>query len=533
MLGLASKWIGLAIEHSGIRYIKLKNNKPGQIERKGYLPLRPGMIVENQIADVEDFRGELGEWIRQEGLKGHSVSLSIPPSQIIIRKLSIPSTNSKQVEQLVGLEVETSLHLPFENPVFDYLEIGKDEESTQLLVFAAPRRLIEIYTEILEDCGLKVRTVEISATALARLFTIDDRESFSETMLVHLDRNLLDLYLFHNGHPVFLRAMDLNDRFQSRAAEANTVERPDILSPEQLVEITAEISRMLSFYQYSLYEGANRISDIVVTGPAHSRGQFVAELTQALPDLKIRERGFERYPEEHEQASAFDESINEYRIALGAVLREKGGFSIDLLPREDRETRIFPYVAIGLMCLWVIGAVVLGFSYMQNKNEAKELAEGIQYAQDMGTILEKELASLAANQGTGESPQQVISMVKQFRADPVSVWDALDDALPEQAVIRDISYNQKAENSLIIDFVSMEDASAYLEKLKSLPFARSAAIHNIAHVSVDMDVLSAMSDLPNKVYEAKFVIHTGGTDAEAADPQETETEEGGSNGNVE
>ncbi|MCU4295764.1 fimbrial protein, partial [Brevibacterium permense] len=147
-------------EQNGVRYIKLKKNKSWELEKRCFLPLQPGMIVENEIADKMNFSEQLHSWVQENGLKGSEVSLSIPPSQIIIRRMTIPSTNAKQVEQLVKLEVETALHLPFENPVYDYLPTGKDEENTHLLVFAAPRGLVEDYVELLSDAGIKVSAVE-------------------------------------------------------------------------------------------------------------------------------------------------------------------------------------------------------------------------------------------------------------------------------------------------------------------------------------------------------------------------------------
>lgn len=522
MLELTSKRIGLTIEHSGIHYIKLKNGKSGDIERKGYLPLGPGIIVENQIVDAEAFRLIMKEWVQQEKLKGQSVFLSIPPSQIIIRRMTIPSANRKQVEQLVGLEVETTLHLPFENPVFDYIEIASDEDSTTLLVFAAPRKLIESYTEILDSCGVKVKSVEISATALARLLTRHVKESLMETMVIHMNRGLLDLYLFHDGHPVFLRTIDLQDQTIGRLMAEPSMQDADSLSAEQMVEITAEISRMLSFFQYSLNEGAQRINEIIITGMEENRGLLLKELRQALPELAIREIGFQTYPE---GSHVENRELNDYRIALGAALREQGDDSIDLMYREDREKVIFPYIAAGLLVVWLGASVATGLLYMQNANEAKELERRIGAAEDIGKVLQTELASLSTDSGKESSPEQVIETVMAVKMNPVEVWDALDQALPEKAVIRDISYNHRSDGSLTIDFDSMEDASAYLVKLRDMPLIIHAAVQTIAHTSENSDYGNA-SLLPVKVFKVKFSILFG-EKPDQSDPQASTSTEGG------
>ncbi|MGF7049500.1 type IV pilus assembly protein PilM [Paenibacillus sp. DS2015] len=521
MLGLNTKWIGLTIEHTGIRYVKLKSKKTGRIDKKGFLPLQPGVIVDNQVVNVESFQKELSEWVRSEGLNGCAVSLAIPPSQIIIRKLSIPSINRKQVEQLAALEVETSLHLPFADPIYDYLEIEEDEDSTTLLVFAASRKLIENYVAMLETAGLKVQSVEISAMALARLFTLNntDSESFSETMLIHLDHGLLDIYLFHSSHPVFMRTINLNDRYQSEDSNIEVNHSTETLSYEQMVEIVAEVSRMMNFYQNSLYEGSSRLSDIIITGPNKSREQLSSELGQVLPEISVRAIGFESYPD----ADSFEPEINEFRVALGTALRAKGGFSIDLLPREDREAQLFPYVAIGLFSLWIIGLLLSSVTYIQNRSESDSQVQGIQSMKERGTLLEAELASLNKDHGKeGSNPDDVIAALKQFRMNPVAVLDELSSYLPEGAVIRDISYVQNSEISLAIDFVTMEDASAYLVKLRTLSFAGIPSLLNLQRVAIQA-IGSEDTASSRKVYEMQYVIRMNKVAADTGN----ETDAGG------
>lgn len=329
MLGLGSKVAGLSIEATGIRYISFKNKQSWEVRKKRFLPLLPGMIIENQVADSEALYDRVRQWVKQEGLRGSRVSLSIPPSQIIIRKMSIPSTNDKQVEQLVKLEVETGLHLPFENPVYDYVTLEVDEEQSHLLVFAAPRKSIQDYVEVLERAGLRISSVEISATALARSIATGHGESFTETMLINLESSVMDIYMFRSGNPVFIRSINLLDLHKGRmvasmsmlsdsevlAETAATVE--EHLSPEQMVEITAEISRMLSFYQYSLHDGSTRINNVIITGSPSIRKQLHVELQQSLAELDITPISLEQMSE----AAASDKELNDYRVAAGAALK--------------------------------------------------------------------------------------------------------------------------------------------------------------------------------------------------------------------
>lgn len=278
--------------------------------------------------------------------------------------MSIPSTNDKQVEQLVKLEVETGLHLPFENPVYDYVTLEVDEEQSHLLVFAAPRKSIQDYVEVLERAGLRISSVEISATALARAITTGHGESFAETMLINMEPSVMDIYMFRNGNPVFIRTINLLDLHKGRnlagmdlLTDSETLAETAVaveehLSPEQMVEITAEISRMLSFYQYSLHDGSTRINNLVITGTPSIRKQLDLELQQSLAELEITPISLEQMA----SAAVSDPELNDYRVGAGTALKNSiNTDTIDLLPREDRETLLFPYVTMGLVAIWYAG----------------------------------------------------------------------------------------------------------------------------------------------------------------------------------
>lgn len=58
------------------------------------------MIVENQIADREALLDRLKQWVKNKGLRGSVVDLSIPPSQMIVRKMMIPSIGDSRLTSL-------------------------------------------------------------------------------------------------------------------------------------------------------------------------------------------------------------------------------------------------------------------------------------------------------------------------------------------------------------------------------------------------------------------------------------------------
>ncbi|MWV46651.1 hypothetical protein GRF59_23870 [Paenibacillus sp. HJL G12] len=533
--------LGLAIEQTGIRYVRLNNKKNWGIARKGMLSLPKGMIVDNHIADRQGLGDLLHRWVKKEGLRGSQVSLSIPPTQVIIRKMTIPSTNRKQLDQLVRLEVETGLHLPFDHAVYDYIVTDTDDDSTQLLVFAAPGNLIDSYIELLHEAGLKVQNIEISATALARAVVLRESLTFSDTMLIHLDRTMLDVYLFHAGHPLFLRTINLYDltpppgepsfwndgRLAQEAAASAEMMEPsdesvvDQLSAEQLVEITAEISRMLNFYQYSLHDGSTRITEVIVTGPVSGRRQLLRELNQMLPDMDIQSALFEEKASRGLHPGQAD--LNDYRIALGAALSGRGVSDLHLMPREDREAQLFPYIVLALVAVWLIGMSGMGWWYATSRGDNEMLAEQIQGVRDQKAALQMDLASINSGGAASNDPQQVVDEILANRMDAVAVLDDLDVQLPQGAVIRNISYTQYGDIMLSVNILRMEDAAAYLTELENMPFARKATIDKLTEeqtVQAGGAAADAGTLINKPKYAVMYKISTSRLDSAAASAKE-------------
>lgn len=531
MLGIGQKAAGLSIEQTGIRYVRLKK-KTWEIDKKFFLPLPAGIIEENQIADGGALLELLKKAVKDAKLRGAEVSLSVPPSQMIVRKMVIPSTNSKQVEQLIKLEVETGLHLPFDNPVYDYVETETIDGQMHLLVFAAPRKLIQAYVDVVEASGLKVSSVEISGTALARTITLGQGDIFAETMLIHMEKSLLDVYMFHKGDPVFMRTINLYDITSIERTDDHSDAEPNVpaqtgmkqFAPEQIIEVTAEISRMLNFYQYSLHDGTTRIQDIIVTGNAEHREQLYQELRQSMSEIQLHAVDLLHLKD----IVSPDPEINDYRLAVGAALKNSGGHKVNLLPREDREKVLFPYVAAALVGIWVLGVAATGTFYVLNKGQISNQDERLDALRDQRGAVEQELTSLSSS-GLGQTERsEVIKEIKQYRESAVQILKELVESLPQGSVLRDIGYTYRSSVDITIYVQNMEQSSEYLVNLRRLPFTSDAMILKLTKGSRGRDASSPNEDFYTAIYKVNLKSGSGSMDEAAGGEKE-----GNSDGTVE
>ena len=61
----------------------------------------------------------------KEGKLSKNVHIAIPTQNILIRKItSLPDIGEHELAKLLQFQIGESIHLPFENPIYDFVKIG-------------------------------------------------------------------------------------------------------------------------------------------------------------------------------------------------------------------------------------------------------------------------------------------------------------------------------------------------------------------------------------------------------------------------
>ncbi|MCC3374611.1 pilus assembly protein PilM [Cohnella sp. REN36] len=502
MLGRRPRTIGLTLDRTGIRFVRLKKKKGWEIDAVHALPLLPELFADDQPADPEQLRERLSRWVQEERLKGASVTLAIPASQVIIRRLRIQTTNAKALSGLVALEVETTLHLPFEDPVHDYVKLGEDEESTQVLVFAVSRLAVRQYVDLIESAGLRVNAVELSATALARAIREQSDEAFSETMLINLDDSALEIYMFHDGYPVFSRTI---------VRYGPQTEQDEPLPASQLAEVTSEIARMLNFYQFSIHEGQTRITEAILVGADAGREQLLAELRQTQPEMNIKSVSFDAYAPRLGDA---DGDAN--RVAIGLALWPTAKQRIDLLPKVDREAKLLPALLSGALLLWLLALAGVVYFYVDGRSTLAMDRQTVSQLQDQITLLQNNLSARSAQAGQ-LNPVEAIDGIRAHRRDAVAAMDELKAKLPQGAILQSVSYSSGSQMGITVRFRELDQASRYLFDLRRMTFAAGAQLQSIVQNGASGSDETAADKTKTATYTIRFKGAEGGESGDGND----------------
>lgn len=306
-----SKVINLVFNDQYIRYVELKQSNPPVPLRWGEKKLSPGMISDGKIVDFETLSMVIDECIHDWHINKREVRFIVPDSIVIIRKLSIPGDIAgDEINSYIYLELGSTIHLPFEQAVFDTVVMAKNEDKQEIILFAAPEKNVLEYSQLLSEAKLKPIAADISPLANYRLFSsASDGDKNMNAILVQFDTHLVSMTIFEGVFPLFLRhlSIELNDWLD-----------PDAMTPQQdgmglvdelnyqFEDVYKEISKLMDFYTFSFTQGKKTIDQIILNGDHPSLERILAEMGErfTIPVKPITYNGpvhtdMEEFPRSH------------------------------------------------------------------------------------------------------------------------------------------------------------------------------------------------------------------------------------------
>ncbi|MEQ2529385.1 pilus assembly protein PilM [Bacillaceae bacterium CLA-AA-H227] len=288
----------IIINDHSIRYLELKQTKPLVPSKWEERLLPNGIITNGKINEYETLLHILEECVEDWKLRKRNVRFLIPESFVIIRKVSIPAeVKEDELKGYLYLELGTSIHLPFDEPVFDAVVISKDKERQEVLIFAAQEEPVLEYRELLTDAKLTPIEAEISPLALYRLYHhLNDANKGENLLVVQFGLNDVNICIFENAIPFFMHHLPLEfdeEKWDKKLTRDGKYELKYVGEPSdlsfQLDDVYKEINRLMDFYRYSLHQGNKQVSKLLLAGDHLMLSQIEQDLERqfAVPQETI------------------------------------------------------------------------------------------------------------------------------------------------------------------------------------------------------------------------------------------------------
>ncbi|TVY10412.1 type IV pilus biogenesis protein PilM [Paenibacillus cremeus] len=321
---------GMQISDSAVKLVEIMNQS-GQVTvtQRHSIALDKGSIKHGKFMDEESVVRRMETIVKQLGLQGARVNVTVPMSNVVLRKSVFSSLKDKELRNLIDVELHGGQQLPFKNPIFDFVRLGPPKDAAaaaveedgkgkkakpsaqeEVLIFATPSEVVENYASVVKQTGLIPISVDLAPLALHRILVRHAKQTGSAMkdrfMLLHVEPDCADVSIFVDGIPVFLRSIQINTSYFM-----DTGTDPIAAYGRNL---SMELGRVLNYFRYSVSTDQEDVQLIYLVGdhdwiqamPAHLEGAFSGEIA-AFPLAGVLQSD--------------DSSDHSYAVPLGLAMK--------------------------------------------------------------------------------------------------------------------------------------------------------------------------------------------------------------------
>lgn len=256
-------------------------------------PLFANNLTVNQKELTEGLRQMRNKMRRQ----ARGVHLSVPTQHVFLRRIRhLPDVGENELAQLLRFEIGHSIHLPFDEPFYDFVKLGSLKErpptgdeatdtpdgqqpagtTSDLLLVASSKPLLTSLITCCEEAGFPVLSVDLPGLALQRLIQRLHPGWLNGTELVlDIRHDTAELHLFHRGILFLSRPLQLTyvtedepmtAQEQGWLETAATDARQDESNRLDLADLAREVERSQTFFQFSILKEDVAFERLIVTG---------------------------------------------------------------------------------------------------------------------------------------------------------------------------------------------------------------------------------------------------------------------------
>ena len=354
-MGLLSE-VTIGIEIGVERLLLAEMHKKGgryTLKRVAQAAIPSEVIVDGRIIQVDTLAELIRDTMRAANMSSKNAHLVVPSQFVVIRQLQLPDLPVKQLRKVIDFELQNSIHLPFEDTLYDFVKLGKASATADLndigmaglqeaaaaaersmcdvMLIASTRAAVEPLLQAARGARLKPQSVDIGALALARTYQkLGHAMKDETTMFVDVSEASTDIHIFHGETLKFTRNVPMElDSYKMDLELSKPLHVLQILEYFQsntdyrsfAHDLAYEIERSMNFFRYTLNNRDAALTNLVLTGLLPKSGIMSHYLIERFPGIAIGKMPFDEIllaPE----AAVFADSLSEYAIPIGLALKE-------------------------------------------------------------------------------------------------------------------------------------------------------------------------------------------------------------------
>ncbi|KKR78300.1 MAG: type IV pilus assembly protein PilM, nonfunctional [Candidatus Curtissbacteria bacterium GW2011_GWA1_40_9] len=172
---MAALPFGLDIGRSFIKVVQVKRHGGKKLLTSVFSAATPsgGMVTDSPI-ELKKISESVKSAVSQAKVEGRQCIVSLIESQTVTRLVQMPNLTDKELAAAINYEADKYIPLPIKEVNLQYKVVVRYPTGMEaggkmdVLLVAAPKRVVEKYLIVVHDCGLKLAAIETESSATAR-----------------------------------------------------------------------------------------------------------------------------------------------------------------------------------------------------------------------------------------------------------------------------------------------------------------------------------------------------------------------------
>jgi len=469
MIRLNQEIIGIVFSEVDVRLVDCVFSPKGDYSVRQWAKI--SRLEKNDVALAMDLKRTLSE----KKILQKNVAITLPDSNFLLKTLTLPKIDRKDIKKYLEREVSKDLNLPHNECLYDFFVSNEREVSglkkIDLGVLAAPKEIILRYAGIVMEAGLVPALIGPSSMAMFHLMTLDRPPVTQAIALIYLGANQTTITIAERGHVVFTRRLNLS-LFSGNTADGSDAS----LSGAVFDDVVREIKRTLLYCKKEVID-----QEVVQLITAAAVPLSDTQLTLLREKLNVEVLPWRLKPQAstNEEADSTEKMSEGYLFALGAGACAARGTRLQLLPWslkwKSYEGRVLQLASV-LLLFFFFGGL---WSYVVQEERLGELT--VLAVEREARIGEADLARKAEERRIAarydlETRQAILTRLRKRRPDFQLIFQALSRGMPEDARFDSVVISRKREQWI----ASLNGRTFWKENIEQVEvFAQLAA--NLQH----------------------------------------------------
>jgi len=216
--------VALDIGSSHVKMLELDAERPGKYRLKhfGIVPLPPEAVVDGSFMNTGAVVAAIRELLARHKVKTREACVAVSGNSVIIKRISLPQMSQDELEESITWEAEQYIPFDVNDVNIDVHIVSQQADEAgqmEVLLVAARKDLINEYSTLLVEAGLRPAVIDVAAFALENMYSLNYDPLREPVALVNVGASTVNINVLRAGTSAFTRDVGMGGRLYTEEVQ--------------------------------------------------------------------------------------------------------------------------------------------------------------------------------------------------------------------------------------------------------------------------------------------------------------------------